>query len=154
MPATVPCPASSPGRLPAPPATPHGSRVAAGPALHLLLSVFPALLIAAAARGSEPAELVRTFCQECHAEDRVEGDVDLTGLTPEAMRRDVATWQRATEMVVTGQMPPREAAQPSADQRAALAAWLGGFLRAEARAHAGDPGRVVLGLRWIDPLDT
>ncbi|MBU6276447.1 MAG: DUF1592 domain-containing protein [Planctomycetes bacterium] len=122
------------------------------PSLALPQLAFAALLIAAGAMAAgggaspaaEPADLVKTFCQECHAGDRVEGDVDLTGLTPEAMRRDVATWQRATEMVVTGQMPPREAAQPSAEERTALAAWLGGFLRAEARAHAGDPGRVVL----------
>ncbi|MFM7521556.1 MAG: DUF1587 domain-containing protein, partial [Planctomycetota bacterium] len=98
----------------------------------------------AAAQAVEPPDLVKQFCQECHAGDRVEGDVDLAHLTPEAMRRDVATWQRATEMVVTGQMPPREAAQPTDDQRAAVAGWLQGFLRAEARAHAGDPGRVVL----------
>jgi len=98
----------------------------------------------AAARAVEPSALVKQFCQECHAGDRVEGDIDLAHLTPEAMRRDVATWQRATEMVVTGQMPPREAVQPTAEERTALADWLGGFLRAEARAHAGDPGRVVL----------
>jgi len=73
----------------------------------------------AAARAVEPSALVKQFCQECHAGDRVEGDIDLAHLTPEAMRRDVATWQRATEMVVTGQMPPREAVQPTAEERTA-----------------------------------
>ncbi|MFM8498372.1 MAG: DUF1587 domain-containing protein, partial [Planctomycetia bacterium] len=117
------------------------------PRLALVALVVAAGVMAAgggASPAAEPADLVKTYCQECHAGDRVEGDVDLTGLTPEAMRRDVATWQRATEMVVTGQMPPREAVQPTAEERTALADWLGGFLRAEARAHAGDPGRVVL----------
>ena len=102
------------------------------------------LFTAGAARAVEPPDLVKHFCLECHAGDRVEGDVDLASTTPEAMRRDVAVWQRATEMVVTGQMPPRDAPQPTDEKRAALAEWLQSFLREEARAHAGDPGRVVL----------
>jgi hypothetical protein len=102
-------------------------------------------LVSAPVRAAEPAaDLVVRFCQECHAGDRVEGDVDLSHLASEAMTRDLPLWQRVAEMVTTGQMPPREAPQPTAAEREALGGWLRTFLRREAVARAGDPGRVML----------
>ena len=41
-------------------------------------------------------------------------------------------------------MPPKKAPQPTAGERQRLAAWVRGVLAAEARARAGDPGRVVV----------
>jgi hypothetical protein len=112
--------------------------------LHSLLAV-PAACAAAAEPTSRPVDLLRGYCAECHAGTRLEGDVDLSsaGADP-AMRADVTLWQRVAEMVATRQMPPKEAPQPADGERAEIAAWLRGFLAAEARASAGDPGRVVL----------
>ena len=91
------------------------------------------------------APLWKTYCHDCHGDGTTEGDVDLAASASlESMRRDVRLWQRVAEMVATGQMPPPEAPQPAAAERAAMHDWLRAFLAAEARAHAGDPGRVVL----------
>ncbi len=89
--------------------------------------------------------LVAKYCHGCHAGDVVEGDVDLAGAgSPDAMRGALRHWQRAAEVVADGQMPPLDAEQPTEAERAAITAWLREFLRSEAEAHAGDPGRVVL----------
>ena len=89
--------------------------------------------------------LLKRYCQECHAGDVTEGDVDLSSADSLAgIRSQVKVWQRVAEMVGSRQMPPPEAEQPSDAERAEIEQWLHGFLKAEARAQAGDPGRVVL----------
>jgi hypothetical protein len=114
-----------------------------------------AMLIVAAAAGAAVAtqavadetavELVSRYCHDCHAGDAVEGDVDLASAgSLAAMRQSIRHWQRAAEVIADGQMPPPEAEQPTEAERAAVTAWLKNFLRAEAEAHDGDPGRVVL----------
>ncbi len=47
-------------------------------------------------------------------------------------------------MLEAGEMPPKDKPQPTADERQRLIAWTRGFLDAEARARAGDPGDVPL----------
>jgi hypothetical protein len=89
--------------------------------------------------------MVKQYCQNCHAGDVKEGDVDLAGVSSlDAIRDQVKVWQRVAEMVATRQMPPPEADQPTDQERAEVGQWLHDFLKAEARARAGDPGRVVL----------
>lgn len=89
--------------------------------------------------------LVTQYCQDCHAGDVKEGDIDLSGVgSLDAVRQQVKVWQRVAEMVASRQMPPPEADQPTDDERAEIGQWLHEFLKAEARARAGDPGRVVL----------
>ena len=66
------------------------------------------------------------------------------GLTPPSFVKHPKLVAWVAEMVASGQMPPPEARQPTATERESLHAWLRAFLAAEARAHAGDPGRVVL----------
>jgi len=104
----------------------------------------PAVDAAEAGHG-RLAPLWQKYCHECHGGGVAEGDVDLVASAPlDRMRADVTLWQRVADMVATRQMPPPEAAQPTAAERAAMQEWLQAFLAAEARAHAGDPGRVVL----------
>jgi hypothetical protein len=89
--------------------------------------------------------LVKQYCQDCHAGDLIEGEVDLSGVgSLDAVRSQVKVWQRVAEMVASRQMPPPEADQPTDKERAEIGQWLHDFLKAEARARAGDPGRVVL----------
>ncbi len=89
--------------------------------------------------------LLARYCFECHSGDAVEGGVDLSGAGPaESMRAAIHHWQRAAEVIADGQMPPQHAKQLSEAERQQVAAWLSDFLRAEAAARAGDPGRVVL----------
>ena len=123
--------------------------------------VIPALLVslsAAATNGQEAAfnELARSYsanirglitrhCGECHAKDRTEAEIDLTAFaTLEDVRKGVPVWQKVGEMLDSGQMPPKDAKQPSDEARTELRNWARSFLKAEARASAGDPGPVVL----------
>lgn len=100
---------------------------------------------AALAGHGRVVPLVRQYCQDCHAGDLIEGEVDLSGVgSLDAVRRQVKVWQRVAEMVSSRQMPPPEAEQPTDKERAEIGQWLHDFLKAEARARAGDPGRVVL----------
>ena len=98
-----------------------------------------------AAFASQVGPLVARYCHECHAGDAVEGDVDLASFgTAADMRNQIKVWQRVAEVVGDGQMPPPDARQPTEAERESLRQGLRAFLAAEAVAHAGDPGRVVL----------
>lgn len=89
--------------------------------------------------------LVARYCVDCHTGADAEGEVDLAALDgPESLRKHLRLVQRVAEMVESGQMPPPDSDQPTAAERQGLDEWLRAFLSAEARAHAGDPGRVVL----------
>lgn len=89
--------------------------------------------------------LVTRYCQNCHSDKRQEADVNLqTFATLADVRKGTKVWQKVAEMLDSGQMPPPEAKQPTDDERTKLKTWVKAFLKDEARAHAGDPGRVVL----------
>ena len=115
--------------------------IVAGP----LLGAESAAVDALAAGHGRVVPLVKQYCQDCHAGDLIEGEVDLSGVgSLDAVRSQVKVWQRVAEMVSTRQMPPPEADQPTDKERAEIGQWLHDFLKAEARSRAGDPGRVVL----------
>ena len=85
------------------------------------------------------------FCFDCHEGEDAEGEVDLDSFKSlDDLRRDTKTWVKVEEMLSSRQMPPRKSDQPTDEQRATLQQWVNGFLIEEARALAGDPGRVVL----------
>ncbi|MFO0424097.1 MAG: DUF1587 domain-containing protein, partial [Planctomycetia bacterium] len=89
--------------------------------------------------------LLARYCLDCHSGDSVEGEVDLSFTGDDAaLGTHVRLLQRVAEMVTSGQMPPPDTDQPTDEDRRVLAEWLRAFLAAEAQAHAGDPGRVVL----------
>lgn len=100
----------------------------------------------ASSAGFAAARPVLTrYCIDCHSGDSAEGEVDLSFTAdPAVLGRHAKLMQRVAEMVSNGQMPPPASPQPTDAERRALADWLRAFLAAEARAHAGDPGRVVL----------
>ncbi len=89
--------------------------------------------------------LLARYCEKCHSAELIEADVDLS-LFPSWLdvRRHPETWQKIGEMLASGQMPPRASRQPTDAERSQLLEWVRGFLTFEARARAGDPGRVVL----------
>ncbi len=95
--------------------------------------------------STEIRPLAARYCHKCHSEDRTEADIDLASLADWAdVRKHAATWQKVGEMLESGQMPPKAAAQPTDAERSRLKQWVREFLTVEARARAGDPGRVVL----------
>ena len=84
-------------------------------------------------------------CMECHAADVQEGTLNLEQFANiDDVRRSTRTWLKVAEMLDSGEMPPKDAPQPSAERRKRLRGWVAEYLRAEALASAGDPGPVVL----------
>lgn len=89
--------------------------------------------------------LMRQYCHSCHSAQRSEADIDFQSLaTFSEARRHAKTWERVAEMISDSLMPPADAPQPTAAERARLQAWVREFLAAEARSRVGDPGPVVL----------
>jgi hypothetical protein len=103
-----------------------------------------------AALGSEYSQsaqpLIRTFCFECHASDVAEGGLDLERFARiDDLRPASKVWLKVAELLDTGEMPPEDAEKALATpERKQLRDWVGRYLKADARATAGDPGPVVL----------
>lgn len=95
--------------------------------------------------AKEIRPIVTRHCDKCHSPDLSEADIDLTTFpTLTEVRKHPQTWQKVNEMLETGQMPPKDAPQPSDADRKKLHQWVRSYLKTEAQARAGDPGRVVL----------
>src|SRR5262249_23017918 len=58
--------------------------------------------------------------------------------------QDLKPWQQEIVMLEADEMRPKKKPQPTAEERKQLVAWVRGFLDAEARGRAGDPGHVPL----------
>lgn len=94
----------------------------------------------------EVRPLLERYCHDCHGNaDTVEGDINLSAVKTWAdVTRHPKTWQKVAEMLGNGLMPPQDAEQPTAAEREQLEKWVAANLALEAKAHAGDPGKVVL----------
>jgi hypothetical protein len=89
--------------------------------------------------------LLKKYCLECHSTKAHKGDLDLERFTSlAAIRKDLKPWPHLSERVEVGEMPPRDKAQPTDDERKTILTFVRAMLEAEARARAGDPGRVPL----------
>lgn len=106
----------------------------------------------AAPRGALASQYRRTvrpllakYCLGCHSTKAKKGGLDLQRFTsPAAARKDVKPWKLLIERLAAGEMPPKGKPRPTAAERKRLIDWAKRFLNAEARARAGDPGRVPL----------
>jgi hypothetical protein len=116
------------------------------------VAAFGRCLPAAAAGGdlaetyaSEIHPLVAKTCGGCHGAKPKDNDLDLVGLaTADAVLARPAVLEHVIERLHVGDMPPREAPQPSDAERQQLLGWFTAALDAEAAARAGDPGPVML----------
>ncbi len=137
--------------------SPNGACTGRAPAAWFLFGavgvVLAGALSARAEESSAAAEayagsirpLVLKYCGECHGDQLAEAELNLAAFqTAEDLRRRPAAWQRVDEMLASGQMPPKDSAQPTVAERQTLAGWVRTFLSEEARATAGDPGPVIL----------
>ena len=89
--------------------------------------------------------LVERLCRECHSAEKTEGELDLTSFKTLAdVREGAKSWQKVLEMLDTGDMPPKDAKQPTDTERTLLKGWVREYLKVEAKSQAGDPGPVVL----------
>lgn len=92
-----------------------------------------------------PRSLVKQFCVDCHSASHAERDLDLGRFqTLAEIRKEPEIWVKVADRLEKGEMPPKDAAQPSSEQLNQLRDWVNRYLRAEARDNAGDPGPVIL----------
>lgn len=89
--------------------------------------------------------LLERYCHACHAGDVIEAEIDLAPFaTLSDLRRAPRTWLMIRSMIESGQMPPKEAKQPTDEERRGMQQWIRAFLTREAEAQAGDPGPLLL----------
>ena len=88
--------------------------------------------------------LVKT-CGKCHGQKPKHSDLDLVSFgTAKAILAKPKVLADIAERLNAGDMPPKEAPQPSEFERKQLLDWIKGALDSEAAARAGDPGSVTL----------
>jgi hypothetical protein len=89
--------------------------------------------------------LLATYCLACHSVKEKKGELDLERFASiDVARTDLKPWQSVVEMLDAGEMPPKGRRQPTDAERKWLIDWTRRWLDLEARARAGDPGRVAL----------
>ncbi|HZN34770.1 MAG TPA: DUF1592 domain-containing protein, partial [Pirellulaceae bacterium] len=125
----------------------HNHRRAVFTAWNLLCAAL-AFASAAAAEPQlpQPAALALTkYCTDCHGKEAAEARVSLARmLADDDFGRAFKDWEKAIRMLRQGKMPPKDAPQPIATERASIAAAIERTLDAYIAKHAGDPGPVVL----------
>ena len=105
-------------------------------------STFPEL---AQTYDSKVWPLVEQYCVRCHDTATQKGDLDLERFADLAsIRKAPDIWQRVSEQLLSGEMPPKDKKPMPPEKKAVLLDWVSDYLRAEAMANAGDPGPVVL----------
>ncbi len=88
--------------------------------------------------------LVKT-CGKCHGKMPKGNDLDLTNFTTaKTILAKPKILADIAERLSAGDMPPKDAPQPSEAERKQLLDWIKAALDAEAAARAGDPGPVTL----------
>lgn len=95
--------------------------------------------------AAEVRPLLAKYCLGCHSQKEQKGELDLERFTSVSnVRKDVKPWQAMILQLETREMPPKDKVQPTAEQRKLLIDWTRRLIGDEARARAGDPGRVPL----------
>jgi hypothetical protein len=88
---------------------------------------------------------LESYCIACHGPEKHKASLDLSrDSTIAAVTSNVRQWQVVLERLEAEEMPPEEAPrQPTADERAAVVAWIRDLRDREERRNAGDPGPVL-----------
>ena len=119
----------------------------------LALALLAFAVTPAGAAADDPAReyaahvrpLMTQYCLTCHSQKAKKGDLDLERFTSlDEVRKDLRPWRDVLDKLDGGEMPPKKATQPTLEEHQRLASWVREFLTAEARARAGDPGRVIV----------
>ncbi|WP_395735913.1 DUF1592 domain-containing protein [Prosthecobacter sp.] len=71
--------------------------------------------------ASEPRAFLKQYCTDCHGAEKKKGDRRLDQIVlPASNEEDVLALQDIVDQINLGDMPPRKALQPSADERIAV----------------------------------
>lgn len=94
--------------------------------------------------AEEIQPFLQSYCFSCHGEGKSKGDVTLDSWDNEAAATSATdVWQRVLRKVQNSEMPPENRSQPSAAEKARLAAWIEQrVLRVD--CDEPDPGRAPI----------
>ena len=85
------------------------------------------------------------YCFQCHGDKGTPmAGVNLSKLTAAPVGDNFKAWQKVTEVLDQGRMPPKGVPQPSDDERHLALSWVKAEIATFANRNAGDPGRVTV----------
>ena len=88
--------------------------------------------------------IVKTYCFECHGEDKQKGDMRLDTLHWNMLSgRDAERWHSALNVINLGEMPPKKKPQLKDEERRELVNWLSSNLKKATLAKQKDNKRVM-----------
>jgi mono/diheme cytochrome c family protein len=107
------------------------------------------------AQGSDLGPFLQTYCIDCHGADQAEAGFRLDTLTADAASASFSVdhfavpekarlWTKVVDRVAAGEMPPKDAEQPSAEERKRMLAGLDRQLLAADRKTMPPAGTLVL----------
>jgi hypothetical protein len=83
-------------------------------------------------------------CVSCHGFERTEDGLDIEGFLDEPEGAwDLAIWERISDMIASGQMPPPNRPRPEVETVAAVTGWIESRVDAAIAELPADPGRVT-----------
>jgi uncharacterized protein DUF1592/uncharacterized protein DUF1588/uncharacterized protein DUF1587/uncharacterized protein DUF1585/uncharacterized protein DUF1595 len=89
--------------------------------------------------------LLKRYCFDCHAAGTVEGQVNIEQMVARPdLNAAFKKWTKVAAMLQSRQMPPKDATQPTDDERQQLADLIRSAVTSVAEENAGDPGPVAL----------
>lgn len=109
-----------------------------------------AFVVPVRGRGDSPdfatvRPLLERYCFDCHTGDNADGGMQLDTRRAElANSTDRGAWQKVLRQLQGGVMPPADAAQPTADERALLETWIREAALRPDCSRGERPGRVTL----------
>ena len=87
---------------------------------------------------------VQKYCVQCHSSSKPKGELDLTRYNkPSDLITNFRRWNNIIAFIRDGEMPPKDAKQPTVDESNRVVSNIEAILLAEAKKHAGDPGLVL-----------
>jgi hypothetical protein len=106
-------------------------------------------MVSAAAGEARAADLpvafLKTHCYDCHTGAKSEGSFDLAALSTDVTNQETfAKWVKILDRVVAGEMPPKDAKQPTAAEKNDLKAKIERELLAAEKARFDRDGRTPI----------
>lgn len=94
---------------------------------------------------SDGVAFLKKHCLSCHSGEKPKADLRLDAFADDAsVLKDRKTWQRVTDSVKAGEMPPAAKPQPTATERDAFLKLVDGVFEKHDRTAKPDPGRVTM----------
>lgn len=108
------------------------------------VGVIPCVAEEPDAYQSKVGPVFQKLCFSCHGETKQKGDLRIDALSADLVKGDDAeTWQDVLDRLNLGDMPPRDAKQPTVAERRLLVDWLTQSLQKAAAAKRYAKGRIV-----------